>query len=168
MIIEIREQGNGSVAFDFTFVPDLGEDAARVAAPVRLAGNLESAEGRIAVSGRISGSVECDCVRCLKPVSVPLERTFRDVFVTLDRYRADASGELAEDDLDVAIFDGEAIDLAEVGREQILLFLPEQVFCADDCRGLCAACGADLNQGDCGCAANDIDPRWAGLKDLGS
>jgi uncharacterized protein len=46
------------------------------------------------------------------------------------------------------------------------LNLPEQVFCREDCRGLCAKCGANRNATDCGCEEKEIDPRWAGLKNL--
>jgi uncharacterized protein len=38
--------------------------------------------------------------------------------------------------------------------------------CREDCRGLCAVCGANLNRGDCGCAPTWEDPRLAPLKAL--
>ena len=61
---------------------------------------------------------------------------------------------------------GNAIDLAEIAREQILLELPQQFFCKDDCRGLCEKCGRNLNLKDCDCEDDEIDPRWAALKNL--
>jgi uncharacterized protein len=51
-------------------------------------------------------------------------------------------------------------------REQILLNLPEQVFCKEDCKGLCQKCGANRNLIDCKCDSDETDPRWAALKNL--
>jgi uncharacterized protein len=38
-------------------------------------------------------------------------------------------------------------------REAVVLEEPIQLLCRSDCRGLCAQCGQDWNQGPCGCAA---------------
>ena len=57
-------------------------------------------------------------------------------------------------------------DSVEVVREQILLAMPEQVFCWEDCKGLCPKCGTNLNLIDCKCADDEVDPRWAALKSL--
>jgi hypothetical protein len=63
-------------------------------------------------------------------------------------------------------FKGDELDLSQLAREQILLNLPEQVLCREDCKGICPTCGKDLNEGDCKCGEDEIDPRWAALKDL--
>jgi uncharacterized protein len=68
--------------------------------------------------------------------------------------------------LEIAILESNNIDVAELVREQILLNLPEQVFCAEDCKGLCPQCGANRNLIDCKCEEKEIDPRWAALKNL--
>jgi uncharacterized protein len=70
------------------------------------------------------------------------------------------------DDLDVSIYDGEKIDLTDLVREQILLDLPTQILCQEDCKGLCQKCGANLNEVNCNCEENEIDPRWSALKNL--
>ncbi|MGH7783338.1 MAG: DUF177 domain-containing protein, partial [Candidatus Binatia bacterium] len=54
----------------------------------------------------------------------------------------------------------------EVVREQILLDLPDQVFCTENCRGLCPKCGANRNLIDCKCEEDNVDPRWAALNNL--
>ncbi|MBK7671744.1 MAG: DUF177 domain-containing protein [bacterium] len=58
--------------------------------------------------------------------------------------------------------DGE-VELAASLREFAALAYPQATVCREDCRGLCASCGADLNDGPCGCVEEPIDPRWAGL-----
>ena len=58
--------------------------------------------------------------------------------------------------------DGE-VDLSESLREFAALAYPQTTVCREDCRGLCATCGADLNDGPCGCVEEPVDPRWEGL-----
>ena len=58
------------------------------------------------------------------------------------------------------------VDVDGIAREALVLALPAQVVCAEECRGLCALCGEDLNKGQCGCSENTIDERWSRLKDL--
>ena len=74
--------------------------------------------------------------------------------------------ELTEDEMSVSVFDGEAIDVDEIVKEQIVLAVPTRMLCREDCKGICPECGTDRNTGDCSCATNDIDPRWAALKNL--
>jgi uncharacterized protein len=44
--------------------------------------------------------------------------------------------------------------------------LPIQVLCDPNCRGLCSQCGANLNEGDCGCAPDTTASPLAGLAAL--
>ena len=66
----------------------------------------------------------------------------------------------------LSVLEGDAIDVDEVTKEQILLAVPTRSLCNDDCKGFCPTCGADKNAGECGCEAKEIDPRWAALKNL--
>ena len=58
------------------------------------------------------------------------------------------------------------LELDEVVVADILLNLPSKFLCRDDCKGLCPDCGANLNDGDCGCKAAQVDPRLEALKQL--
>ena len=51
-------------------------------------------------------------------------------------------------------------------REQVLLALPMHAACGEDCKGLCGTCGQNLNEGQCGCATSQVDPRLAALKNI--
>lgn len=51
-------------------------------------------------------------------------------------------------------------------RDSIALEVPMKPLCRGDCRGLCTHCGANLNEGDCGCKRAETDPRWDGLRKL--
>ena len=56
-------------------------------------------------------------------------------------------------------------DLDEVVTTAFVLAMDTKNLCSEDCKGLCAKCGADLNLGPCGCRP-DVDPRWAALAQL--
>ena len=65
---------------------------------------------------------------------------------------------------DAFIYESDLLDITEPVRESLLLAVPLQSLCREDCRGLCPVCGADRNEGDCGCDATTVDPRLAALK----
>ena len=81
-----------------------------------------------------------------------------------ENYTEAKENELDVDDLEVSIIENEEIDLNELVREQILLTLPTQIFCKEDCKGLCRECGANQNLIDCNCEEKEIDPRWKAWK----
>jgi uncharacterized protein len=58
------------------------------------------------------------------------------------------------------------VDVAGLAREALILALPAQVVCAEECRGLCPRCGKDLNQGVCACTDEEVDERWGRLREL--
>jgi uncharacterized metal-binding protein YceD (DUF177 family) len=74
--------------------------------------------------------------------------------------------QLGSSDLDESLLPDGQIDLAEVVREQLILQTDEPVVCQEDCLGLCPKCGGNRNLIDCRCEENEIDPRWAALKNL--
>ena len=60
----------------------------------------------------------------------------------------------------------EEIDIYEVVLNNFLMNVEGKYLCMEDCKGLCTKCGADLNNGECGCDNDDIDPRWAKLAEI--
>ena len=82
-----------------------------------------------------------------------------------DRY-GEAEGGVDPEMLDVSYYREEKIDLDQVAEEQMNLSFPMRMLCREDCKGVCPVCGADLNQIECGCKRNDIDPRLEDLKKL--
>jgi uncharacterized protein len=139
---------------------------ARVIGPLRLVGkSIKNATG-VGIKGRLSGSIEIDCDRCLEPVDRPFDIELDLEFAPKQQLEGGANLELHADDLKLDAIEGRDLDLAEIAREQVLLDLPHQFFCKDECKGLCAKCGTNLNLKDCDCGNEEIDPRWASLKDL--
>jgi uncharacterized protein len=161
------EAGKGTFAHNYSEGElVLGEDRLRLVQSPRISGNIRREDRRAHVRGRVVARVQVECDRCLKTIEVPVDSSFKLEYVTQDDYRAQQVVELTEDDLDLTVFDGEVIDIDELVNEEILLAVPDHILCRDDCKGICPRCGADRNSVDCGCETAEVDPRWAGLKEL--
>ena len=166
MIIDL---GNleGSLQFDFSVTAeelDLGTDDFRLLSDAKAIGEVSKHIAQSDVAGTITADTEFDCTRCLTPVKQDFKVAF-DVSYTTE-IPDSATAELEVGDLDTDVLADESLSLKEVVREQILLNLPEQVFCMEDCKGLCQKCGANRNLINCSCEEKEIDPRWSALKNL--
>lgn len=169
MIIDLFQLSEPEFEFDYELPAadiNLEEETAQLEKPVKIAGKLRKGIAQVDVNGKITGEIELECTRCLSPAAAPLDFPFKVTYVTEENYTSDPEAELRGEDLDVAIFDGEKIDLAEITREQILLNLPVRFLCRENCRGLCPKCGADKNTVNCNCEENEVDPRWSALKNI--
>jgi uncharacterized protein len=74
--------------------------------------------------------------------------------------------ELRVEDIGLIYFRGEEINLRDGIQEQVVMAFPLRFLCTEACKGLCTQCGADLNQGDCGCKVEPTTNKFAALKDL--
>jgi uncharacterized protein len=169
MIVELFSIKDSPHEFEFSVAPEeieLGQENVRLIENVRTAGELKTGIVQTEVEGTIRTKLEVECTRCLQPVEKELEFPFKVSFITPENLTEEKETELNAEDLDVSIYEGDRIDLGELTREQIILNLPEQVFCSEDCKGLCAKCGANRNLIDCKCEEKEIDPRWSALKNL--
>ena len=145
---------------------DLNEERVTLVAPPRVSGRIQQSDSKVTVRGEATAELQLECDRCLKSVLIPVSSSFEVEYVTPDTYQADPAAELLDEDLSLSVFDGGVIDIDDLVREQILLALPVQVLCQQECQGLCPECGGDRNDADCKCEEAEIDPRWAGLKEI--
>jgi uncharacterized protein len=169
MRIELASLEGGKGAFAHTYAPDelvLEDDRVRLLEAPAVSGNVRQHGNRVRVSGRVIARAQVECDRCLKLVELPIDSQFKLEYVTAEDYRAQQIVELTEEDLDLSVFDGEAIDIDELVKEELLLAVPDQVLCVETCKGMCPVCGVNKNSVACECEAQETDPRWAGLKKL--
>jgi uncharacterized protein len=145
---------------------DLDLPNARIASDVSLNGELAKSAASTTLRGKLSGMLEIDCDRCLEPQPRPIDIDLDLEFVPKPSFGTNSNLELHASDLKIDAITGGSIDTAEIAREQILLDMPQQFFCKEDCQGLCQKCGTNLNEAECGCGDDEIDPRWAALKNL--
>lgn len=169
MRIELADLENGEGNFAHAYA--LGEivfadERVRLQVPPSVSGKVRLKENRAIVSGRVSATLQLECDRCLKAVELPVDSKFKLEYVTAADYQAQQAVELTEADLDLSVFDGEAIDIDELVTEELLLAVPDQVLCDRNCKGICPVCGKDRNAAECACETKEVDPRWAGLKEL--
>ncbi len=133
-------------------------------------------EKDVFLNGTIQGRLSGQCGRCLEPYAFSLDREFSLVLSPQPALgqEIELGQELREDELSTSFYHGDNIDVSSLVQEQILLTLPSVPLCKEECRGLCAQCGADLNQETCECQRTqqaqrewkEQDPRLAILSSL--
>ena len=145
---------------------DLGIEVLSVpeGAPVELDLRLEAVMEGVLVTGEARASLTGECVRCLEPITDDVDVDFQELYLYDDT--RDAASVEKEGDDEVSMMDGDLLDLEPVLRDAVVLALPFQPLCQDDCPGLCAECGARLADDPGHHHEAPIDPRWAGLADL--
>lgn len=112
---------------------------------------LTNAGEGILASGMVRAHVVGTCDRCLEDAEFGIASEVDEYFL----FEAPAEEELNDDEDEVdfsLVSDDDTIDLAEPIFAAILMETPYVVLCREDCKGLCPHCGANLNEGDCGCA----------------
>ena len=137
-----------------------------VVEPVRGEIELTPAGRTIMARGHLTVVIEEKCARCLRPHRVVLEI---DVEHECSLEQIDDPSAYREPDQGlppIPIVNAAEIDLSELVRQLIVINAPARSLCKPDCKGLCAQCGADLNEGPCKCESEKIDPRLAPLKAL--
>ena len=157
-VAEIKKRLVGSKTFAYELTPDeldITDTDLKVTAPIRLEGVVENAGDVILLKADVKTEIERTCGRCLKVFTEPLAAQVVEKFYP-------AGAENIEND--AFIYESDLLDITEPVRESLLLAVPLQSLCREDCRGLCPVCGADRNEGDCGCDTTTVDPRLAALK----
>lgn len=122
---------------------------------------------RVIVDGTVAARLLLVCSRCLKSFPAEVSKSFSleywpDPAVEFEGEEL----ELEYRDLEVGFYRDDKIDLTAAVTEQIVLEIPMKPICREDCKGLCDQCGADLNEGNCGCEKMALDPRLQVLRDV--
>lgn len=160
MFIALENLFNGGVksvplCYEFDFSAQEFGGVFPFTTPVRLEGEIRNTAGIVEVDAKISFVLETRCDRCAADVKLPFEVKMEHGLV---------SSLNDEENDDYILVEDMRLDIEELTSEDIYLALPGKILCKEDCKGVCMTCGADLNDGPCGCE-KEIDPRWAGLFD---
>ena len=134
--------------------------------PLELSGEVLRIDGGYALSARLVYGGELECSRCLAAYPFREDEAFTLVLYPRRPPTPGEEVELGKDDFDALFYDDPTIALSPIAEERVQVALPMKPLCRPDCRGLCPACGKDLNQGPCGCTHETVDPRWEALKGL--
>lgn len=138
---------------------DLGIEVLHVpeGSPVDLDLRLEAVMEGVLVTGSAAVELGGECTRCLDPIDDELVVGFQDLCVYDDVRQP------PDEDEDVRRLEGDLLDLEPLLRDAVVLALPFQPLCREDCPGLCVECGARLAEDPDHVHEAAIDPRWAGL-----
>lgn len=128
-------------------------------ADLRLTLRVESVVEGVLATGEVSGSLVGECVRCLDPVEVEVDADFQEL------YYYDLENLTAEEAEEAQLVVEDLIDVGPLVHDAVMLELPLQPLCDEDCPGLCAQCGARLAD-DPDHGHETVDPRWAALSSL--
>jgi uncharacterized protein len=159
-ITPLRKQPGSAMHVDRAGrLPGLGITGVEVPsdAEVQVEAHLAWAQEDVVVTATVRAPWASTCRRCLEPATGEAVTRVREVY------------EPGSTEEETYRLEGTEVDLAPLVRDAVLLHLPPAPLCKEDCRGLCTRCGANLNDGECGCDPGPSDPRWAALdvlKDL--
>jgi uncharacterized protein len=149
---------------DHSFDPD--ETAVVEAYDVNGAVKVTRISHDLLVQGDVAADVAVQCSRCLTEFRLPVEAGLEENFQpTIDIVTGRPVHRAPEDEDETAfeISANHEIDLAEPVRQALLVAMPLNPVCREDCAGLCPRCGANLNEGPCGCDLEATDLRWEAL-----
>jgi uncharacterized protein len=132
---------------------------------------LESVTEGILLSADVYAVAQGECIRCLDPVEIVIERKIQELYnyePTNERGKKKKRNteDLTNEDLDIAeefMMDGDILDLETPIRDAIVLSLPTNPVCSQDCLGLCPDCGGKWAELPDDHAHEVIDARWASL-----
>jgi uncharacterized protein len=167
LVLDTRELGRrpGSLrrtSFTAPAPADLGIEVLRVpeGSPVDLELRLEAVLEGVLVTGQAAVGLVGECVRCLEEIHDEVVADFQELFAYEDSDTAESADE------DANRLEGDLLDLEPVLRDAVVLTLPFQPLCRDDCPGLCPECGARLADDPGHQHEEPVDPRWAALQGL--
>ena len=138
---KLRASGKECESFFFEYLPDdelLDMPNAVMDLPVKISGEITLTDRHSAyVEGEIAFTVKGECTRCLAPAQSSVVIDFAE---QVDN--ENENGYRVVND---------KIDLTKIVDDAIIINAPTTLLCREDCKGICAGCGVNLNEDDCKC-----------------
>ena len=128
--------------------------------PVILEGTVSPIDGGYSLDARCAFQGKLECSRCLAGYPFAVDETFS---LLLYPRAAGALGP-GRDEPDVVEYEDGRLAVEPIAEERVQLAIPMKPLCRRECLGLCPRCGADRNEGFCGCQEEVADPRWGALE----
>ena len=160
----LRESTGATRDYQINEVVDISGD--NQDSPVTGECHLLRTQRSILVKCSLSTDAELECSRCLTSYDHPLKLNFEEEYFPTVDVLTGATLPLPEDAGNFTIDEHHVIDLTEATRQYALLAIPMKPLCSSKCTGLCQKCGQNLNEGNCDCPKQEIDPRWSELTKL--
>ena len=144
------------------------DQSLKLVGPVKMEAEFVGGNRKVEMQAQIQAQIDTVCDLCLTPVSYNLDFEVSETLMSSHDVDvlSDHGGDREKYESENWIYDDVHLDLNYLVLNAILTQLPLRHLCREDCKGLCPQCGANLNNGPCGCENNEIDPRWAVLAQL--
>lgn len=133
-----------------------GDECIEFDAPVECVGSVVLLENIIFLNANVRTKLTLPCSRCFEKFCYPIDIEIHEKLSITSK----------DEDDEIIFIEGEKFDISDIVETNIIVSLPIQKLCNEDCKGLCQKCGTDLNLLQCNCNKDDIDPRLDKLKDL--
>lgn len=144
MIIDLkklRTSGKQESGFYFEYTPETNLSdipETEIVAPVKVMGTVTLTSDHSAyLDGEIVYTLKGECTRCLSDAE-------KEYVVAFDE-------QVEQNNPDGYSVVNDKVDLVKIVDDRIILSLPINFLCKDDCKGICPSCGANLNQEECKC-----------------
>lgn len=145
-------------------IKEFGMDC-KIVEPLKTTIFVMPADDGCVVRGQLTGEISVPCSRCAEDAKLEIDSKYdeyEEIPPSAGRRNKEKQGDSH------IVFDRNApmLDLAAVAWEELMLAMPVTPLCDTACKGLCPSCGANLNNGACGCVSDSGDPRLAALRDV--
>ncbi|HZK24938.1 MAG TPA: DUF177 domain-containing protein [Oscillospiraceae bacterium] len=144
----LKDAPGKDITYNFTVAEsalNLDEEDLQVIAPLEVQMSAAYRDRKVEVRGSLRTRVILTCSRCLKQVPISFQEEFED---------------------EIPVSEEKEINLSELVRELFITTLPFKPLCQAACQGICPTCGTDLNEKQCSCPVDNMDPRLSVLKKL--
>jgi uncharacterized protein len=126
--------------------------------PLKVKGVISNNGKTLVLTADVEALMGTQCARCLDDIEV-------DAGFSMEEHFVRSEDNVVHDD-ETIVFEGYTIDVDEAVIDDLVMNIDGRYLCSEDCKGLCPQCGKNLNEGECDCNNEYVDPRWAGLADL--
>ena len=172
MFLSVKEMELRKIRFDESFDPaqiEFASENLEQASPLHAVGSaemLKNTGGQVRIQGRYTVEVTAPCDRCLAPARFPLDAGFDLFYKPVSVIARVEEVEIDEGEAQIGFYENGGLELEDVLREQVLLALPMQRVCSEDCKGICPVCGKNRNEAECDCRIEIHDHRLEALRKL--
>ena len=172
MFLSVKEMELRKIRFDETFEAgqiEFASENLNQLSPLHAVGSaelLKKSGGELRIQGRYTVELAAPCDRCLGDARFPLDAGFDLFYRPMSAIARDEEVEIDEGEAEIGFYEHGGLELEDILREQILLALPMQRVCSQECKGICPVCGKNRNQSACQCSTSTQDDRWGALRNL--
>jgi uncharacterized protein len=145
---------------------ELHDQEARLAGPVSGHVRLHHTNQGIYVEGVAHVPIQIECSRCLKEIRTTLDLPLHEQYYPTIDIETGLPVRVPENEMAFPIDEHHQVDLREAIRQNLVVALPTQPLCTEECKGLCPTCGRDLNTEPHQHAEETGDERFASLRRL--